>query len=87
MQTRMIVLPSENGFNVLIWGKSSGDSMRVRSFNDRASMIALLENLRLLCPQEARELENLDFIDSCPLYRIDDIDEASLDAHGFRRPE
>jgi hypothetical protein len=80
----MIVLPSDNGFNVLIWGKSSRGSMRVRSFDDRTTMIALLENLRLLSPQQARKLANLDFIDSCPIYRIDEIDETSLEAHGFR---
>lgn len=83
MQTRMIVFPSDDGFNVLIWGKWARGSMRVRSFDNRTSMIALLENLRLISPQAAQELENFDFIDSCPLYSSD-IDEETLEAHGFQ---
>jgi hypothetical protein len=85
MPTKMIVFPSEDGFNVLVWGKSTGGAMRVRSFDNRSSMIALLENLRLISPQAAQELENFPFLDSCPLYSSDDIDEASLESHGFRR--
>ncbi len=56
--------------------------MRVRRFDDRASMIALLENLRLITPQEAQELEHFASTDSCPLYSAE-IDEDSLVAHGF----
>lgn len=83
MQTKMIVFPSEDGFNVLIWGKWTSGSMRVRSFDNRTSMIALLDNLRLISSQSARELENFDFTHSCPLYSSD-IDEETLEAHGFR---
>lgn len=85
MPTKMIVFPSEDGFNVLVWGKCTGGAMRVRSFDNRTSMIALLENLRLISPEAAKDLENFTFVDSCPLYSSDDIDEASLESHGFRR--
>ncbi|HTV55360.1 MAG TPA: hypothetical protein VMI06_10635 [Terriglobia bacterium] len=84
MQTKMIVFPSEEGFNVLVWGKWTSGSMRVRSFENRASMIALLENLHLISSQAAHELEQLDFVDSCPLYSSD-IDEETLEVHGFRK--
>jgi predicted DNA-binding WGR domain protein len=84
VQTKMIVFPSDDGFNVLIWGKwTSKSKMRVRSFDNRASMIALLENLRMISSKEARELRDLDFIGSCPLYSSN-IDEETLEAHGFR---
>ena len=58
--------------------------MRVRSFDNRATMIALLENLRLITQQAAKDLEAFDFLDSCPLYSSD-VDDATLEAHGFRR--
>ncbi|HEY2467303.1 MAG TPA: hypothetical protein VGI45_05625 [Terracidiphilus sp.] len=83
MTTKMIVFPSDDGFNVLVWGKSTGGGMRVRSFDNRTIMISLLENLRLITPQAARELETFEFLDSCPLYSSD-VEEATLDAHGFR---
>jgi hypothetical protein len=82
MQAKIIVFPREDGFNVLIWGKWVDGSMRVRRFDNRASMIALLENLRLITPQEAQELEHFGFTDSCPLYSAE-IEEDSLVAHGF----
>ena len=84
MQTRMIVLPREDGFSVLIWEKWSEASMRVRRFENRAIMIATLENLRLISAADARDLEDYSFIDSCPLFSSD-IDEAILDQHGFNR--
>jgi len=84
MQAKMIIFPFEEGFNVLIWGKWASGSMRVRSFENRTMMIALLKNLRLVSPEEARDLENLDLIDSCPLYSSG-IDEETLEAHGFRK--
>lgn len=83
MRTKMIVFPSEDGFNVLIWGKWASGSMRIRSFDNRRSMIALLENLRLISPDDAQELADFDFVDSCPLY-TSEIDEEMLEAHGFR---
>ena len=84
MQTRMIVLPREDGFSVLIWGKWSEASMRIRRFENRAIMIATLENLRLISAEDAKELEDYGFIDACPLFSAD-IDEAVLDQHGFNR--
>jgi hypothetical protein len=50
MQTKMVIFPSEDGFSVLVWGKWAEGSMRVRRFDNRATMIALLENLRLITP-------------------------------------
>lgn len=82
MQAKIIVFPREDGFNVLVWGKWADGSMRVRRFDDRASMIAVLENLRLITPQEAQELEHFGFTDSCPLYSAE-VEEDSLVAHGF----
>lgn len=84
MQAKMIAFPSEDGFNVLVWGKWAGGPMRVRHFDDRATMIALLETLRLITSKEARELEHFGFLDSCPLYSTE-IDEETLAAHGFHR--
>lgn len=83
MHTKMIIFPSEDGFNVLLWGKWENGSVRVRSFDNRTSMIALLEDLRLISSEAAQELESFDFIDFCPLYSSD-IDEEILDAHGFQ---
>jgi hypothetical protein len=82
MQTKMIVFPNDDGFSVLIWGKWAEGSMRVRHFDNRAAMVALLENLRLITLQEARDLEQFGFLDSCPLYSAD-IDEETLASHGF----
>ena len=82
MQAKIIVFPREDGFNVMVWGKWAEGSMRVRRFDDRASMVVLLENLRLITPQEAQELEHFGFTDSCPLYSAE-IEEDSLAAHGF----
>ncbi len=67
MQTKMVIFPSEDGFNVLVWGKWTEGSMRVRRFDNRTTMIALLENLRLITPQQAQELEQFGVPDSCPL--------------------
>lgn len=83
MQTKMIIFPSDEGFNVLLWGKWTNGAMRVRTFDNRTSMIALLEDLCLIAPEVARELEGFDFIDACPLYSFE-VDEDTLEAHGFR---
>lgn len=83
MQTKMVILPSEDGFNVLVWGKQASGSMRLRSFDNRANMTALLESLHLITPQAAAELESFAFLDSCPIYSPT-VDEATLEAHGFR---
>jgi hypothetical protein len=83
VQTKVIVFPSEDGFNVVVWGKWAVGSMRIRSFDNRTSMIALLENLRLISSDAARELADFDFVDSCPLYSSE-IEEEILESHGFR---
>ena len=82
MKTKLIVFPNEDGFTVLIWGKWAEGSMRVRRFHNRTAMIGLLETLRLVKPEEARELEVFEFFDSCPIY-TSEIDEETLAAHGF----
>ena len=84
MRAKLIIFPYEDGFNVAIWGAWTEGSMRVRSFDNRTEMIALLENLRFIGPTEARELEEFPFLSSCPLFSAE-IDEAILAAHGFQR--
>lgn len=83
MQVRMIIFPGEDGLDVVIWGKWSQGSMRARHFDNRTSMIELLESLRLLSPKDAKELESFVFTDYCPIYSSE-IDEEILMAHGFR---
>jgi hypothetical protein len=84
MKSKLIIFPYEGGFHVVVWGAWTESSMRVRSFDNRATMIALLENLQLIGPGDSQELEKFTFLSSCPLYSAD-IDEESLEAHGFRR--
>lgn len=86
MQVRILVAPFEDGLDVVIWGRWTQGTMRVRHFEDRTSMIVMLENLQLLSPQEARDLENFVFKDHCPLY-TSEIEEEVLVAHGFRSTE
>jgi hypothetical protein len=83
MQIKMVIFPSEDGFNVLVWGKWAEGSMRVRHFDNRTTMIALLETLGLISAQEAKDLEEFGFTESCPLYSRE-IDEEILAAHGFQ---
>jgi hypothetical protein len=84
MTAKLIIFPYEDGFNVAVWGAWTEGSMRVRSFDNRTAMIALLENLQLIGHKEAQELEDFTFLSSCPLYSAE-IDEQTLEAHGFRR--
>lgn len=84
MRAKLIIFPFEDGFNVAVWGTWTEGSMRVRSFDNRTTMIALLENLQLIGPGEAEKLEEFTFLSSCPLYSAE-IDEETLEAHGFRR--
>jgi hypothetical protein len=84
MQTKLVIFPSDDGFNVLVWGKWSEGSMRVRHFDNRTVMIALLQDLCLITLEEAQKLEQCSFTDSCPLYSAD-TDEETLIAHGFGR--
>lgn len=82
MQVKMIIFPGEDGLDVVVWGKWTQGSMRHRHFDDRTSMIAMLENLRLLNTEEARKLESFVFLDHCPIYSSE-IEEDVLIAHGF----
>lgn len=82
MQVKMAIFPGEDGLDVVIWGKWTQGSMRVRHFDDRMSTIGMLESLRLLSPQDAQEMENFVYTDHCPLYSSE-IDEDVLAAHGF----
>jgi hypothetical protein len=84
MKAKLIIFPNEDGFHVVVWGTWTEGSMRTRSFDNRAEMIALLENLHLISPAEAQELDEFSFLNSCPLYTAE-IDKETLEAHGFRR--
>ena len=84
MKAKLIIFPYEDGFQVVVWGTWTGASIRTRSFDNRTTMIALLENLRLIGPEEVQELDKFSFMNSCPLYTAE-IDEETLEAHGFRR--
>ena len=82
MQVRMVIIPSDDGLNVVVWGKWAAGSMRVRHFDNRTDMIATLENLGLISRQDTIQLETFAFVDSCPLFSAE-IDEHTLSAHGF----
>lgn len=84
MKAKMIVFPNEDGFSVLVWGKWAEGSMRVRRFNNRTEMVALLQTLRLITTHDALDLENFDFLNSCPLYSAE-IEEETLVAHEFQK--
>lgn len=84
MLVKMIIFPSEDGLNVVVWARWKEGSIRTRHFEDRAGMIATLESLQLISPLQSKELENYVFVDSCPLYSSE-VDEDTLEAHGFRR--
>lgn len=85
MQVKMVIFPEEDGLDVVIWGKWTQGSMRVRHFDNRTSMIAMLANLGLLSSQQAQELESFVFTDHCPIYSSE-IDEEILVAHDFHPP-
>jgi hypothetical protein len=82
MQVNLVVFPSEDGLNVVVWGKWTCGTMRFRHFETRSSMISVLQNLRLIDSNDARELENFAFTNSCPLFSSE-IDEETLATHGF----
>ncbi len=82
MRARMIIFPSEDGLDVVIWGKWTQGTMRHRHFEDRTCMIAVLENLHLLSSADAKKLEELVFLDHCPIYSSE-VEENVLAAHGF----
>ncbi len=85
MKAKLIIFPYEDGFNVAVWGPWTEGSMCVRSFDNRAEMIALLANLRLIGSEDVQELEDFTFMKSCPIYSTE-IDQETLEAHGFRKP-
>lgn len=82
MQVRLVIIPADNGRNVVVWDKWAVDSMRVRNFENRTDIIATLETLGLVTAKEASELEHFPFTDSCPLFSAE-VDEDTLAAHGF----
>ena len=83
MQVRMIIFPGEDGLDVMICGKGEKATMRHRHFDCRTSMIAMLESLRLLTPEDGQKLEDFVFINSCPMYTAE-VQEEVLAAHGFQ---
>lgn len=83
MQVRMVIFPGEDGLDVVICGRGEKATMRHRHFDCRTSMIAMLENLHLLTPEDGQKLEDFVFINSCPMYTAE-IEEEILAAHGFQ---
>ena len=83
MQVRMVIFPGDDGLDVVICGKGEKATMRHRHFDCRTSMIAMLENLRLLTSEDGQKLEDFIFINSCPVYSAE-VQEEVLDAHGFQ---
>ncbi len=85
MTVKVIIFPTENSFHVLVAGPWTDCPMRVRSFDNRTTMLAFLENLRLIDHKDAQKLENFEFLSFCPMLSAE-IDEEMLEAHGFRKP-
>lgn len=85
MQVKLVVFPSDNELNVVIWGKWTEGSMRVRQFATRTELIEVLRLLGLLGPDDAICIERCTFEDSCPLF-TGEVDEEILSAHGFKTP-
>ncbi len=83
MQVRMVIFPDDDGLDVVIFGKGEKATMRHRHFDCRTSMIAMLENLRLLTPEDGQKLEDFVFLNSCPVYSVE-VQEEVLAAHGFQ---
>jgi hypothetical protein len=85
MQVKFVIFPSDEGLNVVMWGKWAQGSMRVRHFETRSEMIATLQDLRLITAEDAVNIEGLTFEESCPLFS-GEVDEWSLADHGFEPP-
>ena len=83
MQVRMVIIPNEDGLNVVVWGKWLAGSMRAKHFENRTDMIAELKLLGLIVPKDVTELEDFAFVDKCPLFSAE-VEEELLDAHGFK---
>jgi hypothetical protein len=84
MKAKLVIFPIEEGFQVVVWGVWAEGSIRARSFDNRATMIALLQSLKLIDAKEAQGLEQFTFLNSCPLYSAE-IDDEILKAHGFHK--
>ena len=82
MQAKLVVFPTEDGLNVVIWGRWTKGTMRCRYFEDRSEMIATLVELQLISSEDGKGLETFAFTDACPMF-TSEIDEAVLAAHGF----
>lgn len=82
MQVKLVIFPAENGLNVVVWGKWTKGTMRVRHFENRTEMVETLKALRLIGPSECQTLEKFEFADSCPLFSAE-IEEVVLAEHGF----
>jgi hypothetical protein len=85
MRVNLVIFPADDGLNVVVWGKWATGSMRVRHFENRAEMVAELQALSLIQSDDAKQLDEFVFTDSCPLYTAE-IDEAVLEEHGFGPP-
>jgi len=85
MTVKVIIFPIDNSFHVLVAGSWTDFPVRVRSFDDRTTMLAFLENLRLIDPEDAQKLEDFEFMSFCPMFSAE-IDEEMLEAHGFSKP-
>jgi hypothetical protein len=86
MQVKLVIFPSDDGLNVVMWGKWASGSMRVRHFESRTAMISLLRDLGLITSEDALALESFTFENSCPLFSGDVSDEA-LAEYGFEAPD
>jgi hypothetical protein len=45
MKAKLIIFPYEDGFHAVVWGSWTEGSMRIRSFDNRTEMIALLARI------------------------------------------
>ena len=86
MQVKLVIFPSDDGLNVVVWGKWAQGSMRVQHYETRTAMIATLRALGLISPEDASTLENFTFENTCPMFSGEASDQ-ELTEHGFRPPE
>jgi len=82
MRVRLVIFPSDDGLNAVVWGRWVQGSMRSRHFETRSMLIGTLLALRLIDQQDAVTLEKCIFEDSCPLFS-GEIEEELLADHGF----
>jgi hypothetical protein len=65
MTVKVIIFPTEDSFHVLVAGSWTDFPMRVRSFDNRTTMLAFLENLRLIDPDDVQKLKDFEFLSFC----------------------